>query len=51
MASKGIRDRVAIVGMGCTPFGERWDKSVDDLLIDSSQEAWAYVRTRMNSCL
>src|SRR2546425_852447 len=39
MASNGIRDRVAIVGMGCTPFGERWDKSVDDLLIDSSQEA------------
>src|SRR3954463_5709374 len=39
MASNGIRDRVAIVGMGCTPFGEHWDKSVDDLLIDSSQEA------------
>jgi acetyl-CoA C-acetyltransferase len=39
MASKGIRDRVAIVGMGCTPFGEHWDKSVDDLLIDSSQQA------------
>ena len=27
MASHGIRDRVAIVGMGCTPFGEHWDKS------------------------
>ena len=26
MASNGIRDRVAIVGMGCTPFGERWDR-------------------------
>src|SRR5213080_166310 len=39
MASNGIRDRVAIVGMGCTPFGEHWNKSVDDLLIDSSQEA------------
>ena len=25
MASKGIRDQVAIVGMGCTPFGEHWD--------------------------
>ena len=33
MASHGIRDKVAIVGMGCTPFGEHWDKSVDDLLI------------------
>src|SRR4051795_13331729 len=39
MASNGIRDRVAIVGMGCTPFGEHWDKSADDLLIDASQEA------------
>ena len=39
MASRGIRDRVAIVGMGCTNFGERWDKSSDDLLIDASQEA------------
>ena len=27
MGSHGIRDRVAIVGMGCTPFGEHWDKS------------------------
>ena len=35
MASHGIRDRVAIVGMGCTPFGEHWDKGADDLLIDA----------------
>jgi acetyl-CoA C-acetyltransferase len=39
MASKGIRDRVAIVGMGCTTFGEHWDRSVDDLLIDAAKEA------------
>ena len=39
MASNGIRDRVAIVGMGCTPFGEHWDKSVDDLLVDAASEA------------
>jgi acetyl-CoA C-acetyltransferase len=39
MASKGIRDRVAIVGMGCTPFGEHWGKSIDDMLIDSSTDA------------
>jgi len=39
MASNGIRDRVAIVGMGCTTFGEHWDRSVSDLLVDSSQEA------------
>lgn len=41
MGSHGIRDRVAIVGMGCTPFGEHWDKSVDDLVIDSTTEALA----------
>ena len=41
MASNGIRDRVAIVGMGCTPFAEHWDRSADDLLIDASQEALA----------
>jgi acetyl-CoA C-acetyltransferase len=40
MASNGIRDRVAIVGMGCTPFGEHWNRSVDDLLIDSATEAF-----------
>ena len=39
MASNGIRDRVAIVGMGCTEFGEHWDRSTDDLLIDASQSA------------
>lgn len=39
MGSRGIRDRVAIVGMGCTAFGEHWDRSVDDMLIESSQAA------------
>ena len=39
MASNGIRDKVAIVGMGCTPFGEHWDKSVDDLLVEAVKEA------------
>ncbi|NDU79571.1 acetyl-CoA acetyltransferase, partial [Actinomadura sp. DSM 109109] len=38
MASNGIRDKVAIVGMGCTPFGEHWNRSVDDLLIDAVTE-------------
>jgi acetyl-CoA C-acetyltransferase len=39
MASNGIRDKVAIVGMGCTNFGEHWDKSVDDLLVEAVKEA------------
>src|SRR5436190_3506492 len=41
MASHGIRDRVAIVGMGCTRFAEHWDKSADDLLRESTAEAFA----------
>jgi acetyl-CoA C-acetyltransferase len=41
MASNGIRDKVAIVGMGCTAFGEHWDKGVPDLLIESTQAAMA----------
>ena len=36
---QGIRDRVAVVGMGCTKFGELWDKDVEDLIVDSSFEA------------
>lgn len=39
MGSRGICDRVAIVGMGCTTFGEHWDKDVDDLLVDAVQDA------------
>jgi acetyl-CoA C-acetyltransferase len=41
MASHGIKDQVAIVGAGCTRFGEHWDKGPDDLLIESSNEALA----------
>jgi acetyl-CoA C-acetyltransferase len=40
MASNGIADRVAIVGMGCTPFGEHWDRSADDLLVDATEECF-----------
>ena len=40
MASHGIKDRVAIVGMGCTPFKEHWDSGVDDLALDASNEAF-----------
>ena len=35
MGSHGIKDQVAIVGMGCTAFGEHWDSSADDLLVDT----------------
>lgn len=35
-----IKDRVAIVGMGCTKFGERWDASSADLLVDAAYQAF-----------
>ena len=41
MASRGIKDRVAIIGMGCTKFGEHWDKSAEDLLIDAAYDAYS----------
>jgi acetyl-CoA C-acetyltransferase len=41
MSSHGIKDRVAIVGMGCTKFGEHWNKNADDLLIESTGQALA----------
>jgi acetyl-CoA C-acetyltransferase len=40
MAS-GIRDKVAIIGMGCTKFGERWDSSPEDLMLEAFSEAIA----------
>ncbi len=41
MGSHGIKDRVAIVGMGCTAFGERFDMGLDDLIIDASGQAFS----------
>jgi acetyl-CoA C-acetyltransferase len=35
----GFKDRVAIVGVGYTKFGELWDKSAEDLLVDAVYEA------------
>ncbi len=37
MAS-GIKDKVAIVGMGCTRFGELWDKGADQLMLEAFGE-------------
>jgi acetyl-CoA C-acetyltransferase len=38
MAS-GIRDKVAILGMGCSRFGERWDCGPDELMLEAFNEA------------
>ncbi len=37
----GIRDKVAIVGMGCSRFGERWDSGADELMLEAFNEALA----------
>jgi acetyl-CoA C-acetyltransferase len=40
VSSNGIKDRVAVVGMGCTRFGEHWASSAEDLLVDAAKEAF-----------
>lgn len=37
--TEGIRDRIAVAGVGCTKFGERWEASVEDLLVEAVTEA------------
>jgi acetyl-CoA C-acetyltransferase len=39
--ARGIKDKVAILGMGCTKFGERWDKDADQLMVEAYEEAIA----------
>jgi acetyl-CoA C-acetyltransferase len=34
----GIRDKVVILGMGCTRFGERWESSAEDLVVEAFRE-------------
>ena len=36
---EGIKDKVAIVGMGCTKFGENWEQDGDDLIVEAAFEA------------
>jgi len=38
--AESIKDKVAIVGMGCSQFGERWDCSYADLVIEAVYEAY-----------
>jgi acetyl-CoA C-acetyltransferase len=35
----GIRDKVVIIGMGCTRFGERWDAGAEELMVEAFTEA------------
>ncbi len=37
----GIKDKVAIIGMGCSKFGERWDAGSPELMAEAFNEALA----------
>src|SRR4030088_2423979 len=39
LMATGIKDKVAIIGMGCSRFGERWDVGTDGLLAEAFDEA------------
>jgi acetyl-CoA C-acetyltransferase len=37
--AEGIKNKVAIIGMGCTRFGEHWDRSAESLAVEAFEEA------------
>ena len=37
--SQGIQNQVAIIGMGCTSFGEHFEQSAESLMVDAFHEA------------
>ncbi len=39
--ANGIRNKVAILGMGCTRFGERWESGAEDLMVEAFTECLA----------
>lgn len=39
--STGIKDKVAIIGMGCSKFGERWDAGPEELMLEAFDECIA----------
>ncbi len=38
--SESIKDKVSVVGMGCTKFGENWEWSVEDMVVEAVYEAY-----------
>jgi acetyl-CoA C-acetyltransferase len=37
--ARGIKDKVAILGMGCSQFGERWEAGAEELMVEAFAEA------------
>jgi acetyl-CoA C-acetyltransferase len=46
--AKGIKDRVAILAMGCSKFGERWSDDADTLMVEAFEEAIAEAGIEMS---
>jgi acetyl-CoA C-acetyltransferase len=40
MSVGALRDRVAVVGVGCCQFGENWNQSPADMIVDAAYEAY-----------
>lgn len=38
--AEGIKDKAAIIGMGCVKFGENWEQSAADMTIEAAYEAY-----------
>ncbi len=38
--SNSMRDKVAIVGVGCSQFGENWHQSPEDMIVEAAFEAY-----------
>lgn len=36
-----IRDKVAVVGVGCCKFGENWQQGPEDMIVEAAYEAYA----------
>ena len=41
MRKDALRDKVAVVGVGCCRFGENWDQAPSDMIVDAAYEAYA----------
>ena len=41
MKKDALRDKVAVTGVGCCPFGENWDQAPSDMIVDAAYQAYA----------
>ena len=42
--AEGIKDKAAVIGMGCVKFGENWEQSAADMIIEAVYEAYEDAR-------